>query len=150
MRSKVQGEAREKSAGLGSRGSDGGTPHPDQTISVWRSPVARLLGKQEAAGSKPATLTNYPFRSTVGRRALNAQTGVRHSQGVPNTVQWRNGNAAVCKTVMSRLDTGLHLQLFQWLEWIGIRLLSGHDAGSNPAWNAGHVAQSEEPPGPNG
>jgi hypothetical protein len=24
-------------------------------------------------------------------------------------VQWRNGNAAVCKTVMSRLDTGLHL-----------------------------------------
>jgi hypothetical protein len=25
------------------------------------------------------------------------------------TVQWRNGNAAVCKTAMSRLDTGLHL-----------------------------------------
>ena len=25
------------------------------------------------------------------------------------TVQWRNGNAAVCKTAMSRLDTGLRL-----------------------------------------
>ena len=24
-------------------------------------------------------------------------------------VQWRNGNAAICKTAMSRLDTGLHL-----------------------------------------
>ena len=24
-------------------------------------------------------------------------------------VQWRNGNAAVCKTAMSRLDTDLHL-----------------------------------------
>lgn len=46
----------------------------------------------------------------AGRRALNADTVVRFHQGVPIPVQWRNGNAALCKSVMSRLDTDLHLQ----------------------------------------
>src|SRR5580658_1242103 len=65
----------------------------------------------EAAGSCPATVTKYPFRSMAGRRALNADTVVRFHQGVPIPVQWRNGNAALCKSVMSRLDTDLHLQI---------------------------------------
>jgi hypothetical protein len=46
----------------------------------------------------------------AGRCALNADTVVRIHQGVPIPVQWRNGNAALCKSVMSRLDTDLHLQ----------------------------------------
>jgi hypothetical protein len=51
----------------------------------------------------------------AGRCALNADTVVRFHQGAPigavrNGPKWRNGNAAVCKAVMSRLDTGLHLQ----------------------------------------
>jgi hypothetical protein len=46
----------------------------------------------------------------AGRRALNADTVVRFHQGVPIPVQWRNGNAALCKSVMSRLDTDLYLQ----------------------------------------
>src|SRR5580700_5582775 len=75
----------------------------------------------------------------VGRCALNADTVVRFHQGVPIPVQWRNGNAALCKSVMSRLDTDLHLQdlylqdlhhqeltsMLSWREWIGRRLLSG-------------------------
>src|SRR5580692_7545162 len=80
----------------------------------------------------------------AGRRALNADTVVRFHQGVPIPVQWRNGNAALCKSVMSRLDTDLHLQdlhlqdlhlqdlhlqeltsMLSWREWIGRRLLSG-------------------------
>src|SRR5580658_428091 len=64
----------------------------------------------EAAGSCPATVTKYPFRSMAGRCALNADTVVRFHQGVPIPVQWRNGNAALCKSVMSRFDTDLHLQ----------------------------------------
>ncbi len=51
-----------------------------------------------------------PFRSMAGRRALNADTVVRFHQGAPIPVQWRNGNAALCKSVMSWLDTDLHLQ----------------------------------------
>jgi hypothetical protein len=51
-----------------------------------------------------------PFRSMAGRCALNADTVVRFHQGVPIPVQWRNGNAALCKSVMSRFDTDLHLQ----------------------------------------
>lgn len=65
-------------------------------------------------------------------------------------VQWRNGNAARCKRAKSRFDSDLHLQMLPWLEWRGIRLLSGHDAGSNPAGSAGHVAQMEEHPVPSG
>src|SRR5580698_5965320 len=90
----------------------------------------------------------------AGRCALNADTVVRFHQGVPIPVQWRNGNAALCKSVMSRLDTDLHLQdlhlqdlrlqdlrlqdlhlqdlhlqeltsMLSWREWIGRRLLSG-------------------------
>jgi hypothetical protein len=59
------------------------TCHPDQT--------------------KPLSLNGKALRSE--RR----DGGSIPSRGA-NLVQWRNGNAAVCKTVMSRLDTGLHLQ----------------------------------------
>jgi hypothetical protein len=48
---------------------------------------------------------------SLNGRALRSER--RYGGSIPsrgaNSVQWRNGNAAVCKTVMSRLDPGLHL-----------------------------------------
>lgn len=57
---------------------------------------------------------------------------------VAATVQWRNGNAIVCKTITSRLDTGLHLQaaVAQWTECGPSKL---GDAGSTPAGGANFV-----------
>ena len=46
--------------------------------------------------------TRGPFGQEVRFRPLPTKNRA--------AVQWRNGNAEVCKTAMSRLDTGLHLQ----------------------------------------
>ena len=81
----------------------------------------------------------------AGRRALNADTVVRFHQGVPIPVQWRNGNAALCKSVMSRLDTDLHLQDLHLQDLHLDALVARMDrpppskrmyAGSNPAESA--------------
>ena len=81
----------------------------------------------------------------AGRCALNADTVVRFHQGVPIPVQWRNGNAALCKSVMSRLDTDLHLQDLH-LQKLHLHALvarmdrpppfKGMHAGSNPVESA--------------
>jgi hypothetical protein len=81
----------------------------------------------------------------AGRCALNADTVVRFHQGVPIQVQWRNGNAALCKSVMSRLDTDLHLQKLHLQDLNLHALVARMDrpppskrthAGSNPAESA--------------
>src|ERR1700722_9564177 len=62
-----------------------------------------------------------------------------------NLVQWRNGNAALCKSVMSRLDTDLHLQDLHLQKLHLHALVARMDrpppskrthAGSNPAESA--------------
>ena len=81
----------------------------------------------------------------AGRCALNADTVVRFHQGVPIAVQWRNGNAALCKSVMSRFDTDLHLQDLHLQDLYLHALVARMDrpppskrthAGSNPAESA--------------
>ena len=90
----------------------------------------------------------------VERRALNAKVGGSRPSTTANTqksftavsdflVQWRNGNAAVCKTVMSRVGTGLHLHALvaQWTECPPSKRF---DAGSNPAESANYVTKYGE------
>ena len=49
---------------------------------------------------------------SLNGRALRSER--RYGGSIPSrgaiSVQWRNGNAALCKSVMSRFDTDLHLQ----------------------------------------
>jgi hypothetical protein len=51
--------------------------------------------------------------SSVGRASLSESEGPRFETASGyQPVQWRNGNAVVCKTIMSRINTGLHLHAF--------------------------------------
>ena len=111
-----------------------------QSAACGKAWLIRLPWKQETVRSNRTTLTKYPFRSMAGRCALNADTVVRFHQGVPIPVQWRNGNAALCKSVMSRLDTDLHLQELH-LHALVARMdrpppSKRMHAGSNPAESA--------------
>ena len=73
---------------------------------VW---LIRLPWKQETACSNHAAQTILPPSFNARMSRSEREDGGWIPSGGANTVQWRNGNAAVCKTVMSRLDTGLHL-----------------------------------------
>ena len=86
----------------------------------------------------------------VEHPALNRADASSTLASPANSVQWRNGNATVCKTVMSRIDTGLHLHAL-----VAQRTRA---AGFYPACQGfessrgcqhGRVAQGTEQVGPN-
>jgi hypothetical protein len=59
-------------------------------------------------------MTCHPDQRPLSLNGRTLRSERRYGGSIPprgaTSVQWRNGNAAVCKSVMSRLDTGLHLQ----------------------------------------
>ena len=78
---------------------------------VGESARPRLPWKQEIGGWNPPALTNSALVQRNGRPALNRETLVRSQEALPNVVPWRNRNAAVRKTAMSRGSTGRHVHI---------------------------------------
>lgn len=77
---------------------------------------------------------------SLNGRAPRSERGYGGSIRSRGAVQWRNGNAALCKSVMSRLDTDLHLQKLH-LHALVARMdrpppSKRMHAGSNPAESA--------------
>jgi hypothetical protein len=77
---------------------------------------------------------------SLNGRAPRSERGYGGSIPSRGAVQWRNGNAALCKSVMSRLDTDLHLQKMH-LHALVARMdrpppSKRTHAGSNPAESA--------------
>ena len=82
---------------------------------------------------------------SLNGRAPRSERGYGGSIPSRGAVQWRNGNAALCKSVMSRLDTDLHLQDLHLQKLHLHALVARMDrpppskrthAGSNPAESA--------------
>jgi hypothetical protein len=59
--------------------------------------------------SRPSNPSNNRYIATGGNPWKAAREVLY--QRLLARVQWRNGNAALCKSVMSRFDTDLHLAL---------------------------------------
>ena len=92
----VQGMARNH---RGSGCPDTGPPRSSSDDGGRRTRRSRLLRSAMDGEARPAGRV----RQTRVRYSLAA-----HSR-MPTTIGWRNGNAAVCKTVMSRFDPGADL-----------------------------------------
>src|SRR5262245_22830101 len=117
--------------GAGSEPAGGSNHGPiDERTRRWRakpedevrilvgSPISRnarvkLVQKSPALGTRrPRGRTSHPDQLPLSSSGRTADSNPANGGSIPSggAMQWRNGNAAVCKTAMSRLDTGLHLQ----------------------------------------
>ena len=90
-------------------------------------------------GSNPLTLTNLMPLSSVGRASLSESEGsaVRSRERLPIMLQrvarGQGGHGPVCKTGIDGFNSRSRIQLAQWLEWTGIRIL----LGSMRVWDIG-------------
>ena len=104
------------------------------------------------AGSKPAALTNTGVAQLVVHSALNREAVGSYPTSRANTLRCQNGHGPACKAEEACSTHARNSNTLRWLEWTrpppSKRTLRGFE--SCPERQNGHVAQMEEPPGPNG